>query len=114
MAGQGPLFAAMAYVFGKLPRVAPWLVFLVIGSAIAIGQCATVASPREQAALHNHAGIELAKSGNHVEAVKEFRAATLLDPRDATAYYNLGLSLSELGDGAGAIESFRSAARLKP
>jgi Flp pilus assembly protein TadD len=76
----------------------------------------TVRSPDrlQEARQHNKQGIALARQGNYLEAVSEFRTAIEIAPDDAEAHYNLGLTLDLLGESDQAREEFRLAARLRP
>src|SRR5262245_40503865 len=85
---------------------------------VALAACAAaqqMAEPvRVEARDHNQKGIALARTGNHVAAVKEFRAAVALRPDYGEAHFNLGVSLTQLGEVSAAVEAFRAAARLRP
>jgi len=50
-----------------------------------------------EAIRHYTQGLELAREGNHLEAVKSFEAATQADPNFALAYSMLGQTYSRLG-----------------
>src|SRR5215469_11522004 len=53
---------------------------------------------QDEAAKHNQRGVELARQGDHLGAIAEFRSAINIRPNDGEAQYNLGLSLEEIGD----------------
>src|SRR5579872_4944689 len=97
---------------GRMP-IFKWIAVVVLAAlSVAAGQ---VAEPvRAEARDHNQKGIALARAGNHVAAVKEFREAVALRPDYGEAHFNLGMSLTQLGEVGGAVHAFRSAARLRP
>jgi eukaryotic-like serine/threonine-protein kinase len=65
-----------------------------------------------QALRYYNEGLELARQGKNLEAVKQFEAATKEDPNFALAYSKLGLTYSALGYGDKAQEYSRKAVDL--
>ena len=57
-------------------------------------------------------GLQLARQGKYLEAVKQFEAATQADPNFALAYSQLGLAYAALGDGNQAQKFSRTAMDL--
>jgi tetratricopeptide (TPR) repeat protein len=88
---------------GSMP-ILRWVVVLALSACAAAQQ---VAEPvRAEARDHNQKGIALARSGNHIAAVKEFREAVALRPDYGEAHFNLGISLTQLGEVNAAVHSF--------
>ena len=70
-------------------------------------------SSQSVAALrHYNEGLQLARQGEHLKAVKQFEEATTADARFALAYAKLGQSLATLGRSADASEAARQAVSL--
>ena len=59
-------------------------------------------------------GLEAMKAGRNDEGVRWLRDATKMNPRDATAWYDLGLAYSRLNRDDEAIASFARAHDLEP
>jgi tetratricopeptide (TPR) repeat protein len=57
-------------------------------------------------------GLSRAGLGKHADAIKDYRRAIELNPRDARNHHNLAMSLLETGDEAGAIAEYREAVRI--
>ena len=88
---------------------------LQAGAFWSIGLALVQSPPLTEAAHeHNRKGIGLARQGDQLDAIREFREAIRLDPHFAEAYYNLGNSLDQIGDLEQATTAFRTAARLRP
>jgi Flp pilus assembly protein TadD len=58
---------------------------------------------------HNQQRIALARSGNHLAAVKDFREAIAFRSAYAEANFNLVVSLRQLGVLDSALQAFRKA-----
>jgi Flp pilus assembly protein TadD len=67
-----------------------------------------------QPAIYNDLGFVLERQGLSEEAVEAYRMAVKLDPRSATARYNLGSSLARSGDFAEAERQLRAAIAADP
>ena len=67
-----------------------------------------------QAAIYNDLGFVLERQGLADEAATSYRKALELDPKSASAHYNLGSSLARSGRFAEAERHFRSALKQKP
>ena len=65
------------------------------------------------AAVYNH-GNELAKQGNHKEAIEEYKRAIAIYPFDAACYFNAGIGSAKLLQHANAVQYFRKAVELAP
>ena len=63
---------------------------------------------------HYNLANNLARQGQHEEAVKHYSHAVRLDPEHSRAYNNLGNELGRLERGDEAIEAYRQAVRLTP
>jgi Flp pilus assembly protein TadD len=61
------------------------------------------------AAAHSHLGVKRVAEGKLVEAVKELRAATTLEPTQALYHINLGIALVRSGKDEEALRSFQKA-----
>jgi superkiller protein 3 len=59
-------------------------------------------------------GFDAMKAGRNDEGVRWLRDATKINPRDATAWYDLGLAYSRLNREEEAIAAFERAHRLQP
>jgi protein O-mannosyl-transferase len=57
---------------------------------------------------HVALGIIAGRQGRHAESLGHYAAALLVDPRDATALYNLGRERERGADAVGAIEAYRA------
>jgi tetratricopeptide (TPR) repeat protein len=64
--------------------------------------------------VYNEFGVLLSTQGEYVEAIEEFRAATLLAPLRAEAFSNLGAMFLKVGRFAEARDQFETSLRLKP
>jgi serine/threonine-protein kinase len=64
--------------------------------------------------VHNELGILLTRQGKYTDALSEFRAASLANPRNALALYNMGCIYLQLGRTAEAIDRLRQSMKLKP
>jgi tetratricopeptide (TPR) repeat protein len=62
----------------------------------------------------NGLGVALARRGNLVEAIQQYRQALEIWPNHADAHYNWGVALARQGKVAEAIEQYRQALRLNP
>jgi eukaryotic-like serine/threonine-protein kinase len=70
-------------------------------------------SSQSVAALrHYNEGLQLARQGEHLKAVKHFEEATAADARFALAYAKLGQTLATLGRSADASQAARQAVSL--
>jgi Flp pilus assembly protein TadD len=91
---------------------------ILLGIGLALGQESGRLNPSlgcsEKAQLHNQSGIKLARSGNLLAALQEFRQAVRACPQDAQANYNLGITLKEVGELDQAIDVLHTAASLDP
>ena len=58
--------------------------------------------------------MALSKSCGLKNAIKLFRRAIEIDPRDKEMYFGLGGALEEDGDADGAIENYRRAIEIDP
>src|SRR5438876_12128516 len=93
----------------------PILRWVTVAALVMCSAAQQVAEPvRAEARDHNQKGIALARSGNHVAAVKEFRESVALRPDYGEAHFNLGVSLTQLGEVNAAVDAFRAASRLRP
>jgi serine/threonine protein kinase len=75
-------------------------------SAAVLYRLAVAIAP-DQAIYRRNLGLTLRRLGQHEEAVQHFRRATLLDPTEAMAQFDLGNELLMVGDTAGSIESLQ-------
>ena len=69
---------------------------------------------KEQPAIYNDLGFVLEREGLPDEAAEMYRKAVKLDPKSATAHYNLGSSLARSGNYAEAERHLRIALKLSP
>ncbi len=67
-----------------------------------------------QPAIYNDLGFVLERQGLTDEAVEMYRRSLELDPKTASAHYNLAAYLSRQGDHRAAERHFRAALELKP
>jgi tetratricopeptide (TPR) repeat protein len=67
-----------------------------------------------QAAIYSDLGFVLEREGLDDEAVEQYEKALALDPKSATAHYNLGGVLIRRGEAAAAERHFRAALEGKP
>ncbi len=67
-----------------------------------------------QPAIYNDLGFVLERQGLPEEAIRAYRKAIELDPKSATAQYNLGSSLARSGNLAEAEHHLRSALKMSP
>jgi tetratricopeptide (TPR) repeat protein len=67
-----------------------------------------------QPAIYNDLGYVLERQGMTDEAVEQYQKALELDPRSASAHYNLGVSLARRGEYAPAERHIRTALELEP
>src|SRR4051812_47449079 len=68
----------------------------------------------EEIAMHGTLGLDLAAKGELEAAIHEFSEVLLIDPRDATAYYNRGAAYLAKQDYEKALCDFTEAIRLNP
>ena len=75
-----------------------------------------VALSRKEEALSGeelvNKGVEAAQAGRDDEALELYRRALVLDPKDATAWYDLGLALGRKGDFSGAVAAISKAIEI--
>jgi serine/threonine protein kinase/Flp pilus assembly protein TadD len=64
--------------------------------------------------IHNELGVLLTRQGKYADALAEFRAASLVNPRNALALFNMGCIYLQLGRPEEAIERLRQSMKLKP
>jgi serine/threonine-protein kinase len=64
--------------------------------------------------VHNELGILLTRQGKYTDALSEFRTASLANPRNALALFNMGCIYLQLGRTAEAIDRLRQSIKLKP
>jgi Flp pilus assembly protein TadD len=69
---------------------------------------------KPQPAIYNDLGFVLERQGLSEEATEAYREAVRLDPKSATAHYNLGSSLARAGRFAEAERQLRSALEISP
>ena len=69
---------------------------------------------KPQPAIYNDLGFVLERQGLSEEATEAYRKAVRLDPKSATAHYNLGSSLARAGRFAEAERHLRSALKISP
>jgi Tfp pilus assembly protein PilF len=69
---------------------------------------------KPQPAIYNDLGFVLERQGLPDEAMTAYREAIKLDPKSATAQYNLGSSLARSGNLAEAERHLRSAVKMSP
>jgi tetratricopeptide (TPR) repeat protein len=69
---------------------------------------------KPQPAIYNDLGFVLERQGLSEEATEAYREAVRLDPKSATAHYNLGSSLARAGRFAEAERHLRSALKISP
>jgi superkiller protein 3 len=69
---------------------------------------------KPQPAIYNDLGVVLEREGLPDEAAKAYRKAIQLDPKSASAQYNLGSSLARSGKFAEAENHLRSAIKADP
>jgi len=69
---------------------------------------------KPQAAIYNDLGFVLEREGLPDEAIAMYRKAVTLDPKLASAQYNLGSSLARSGKYAEAERHLRSALKTDP
>ena len=81
--------------------------------ALALLAAPRPSAPQDAPAAYARA-VSLHKAGDLEGAVKAYREALLLDPRNAEAHSNLGAALAALGRYQEAIEAYREALRLAP
>jgi superkiller protein 3 len=67
-----------------------------------------------QAAIHNDLGFVLERQGLTDDAVEQYRKALELDPKSASAHYNLAASLARSGEYTAAERHFRAALEVTP
>lgn len=67
-----------------------------------------------QAIALNNRGVDLAKSGQYIEAIEALKQAIRLQSNFPSAYYNLGCVYAGLVRSEEAIAAFQQALRLKP
>ena len=93
-------------------RVQSLLLFAVAGLALCMsGLHAQVEAPESP---HVNQGIELLRARDYPGALKEFEAASTLNPKSAQVYAWLGITQNQLSEFAQAAKSFQSALRLDP
>ncbi len=68
---------------------------------------------QKQAKAKFKQGSDYYKSGNYVQAIKEFQEAVKLDPTYQKAYINLGLAYRRLGDNQQALTNYDFAINMK-
>jgi hypothetical protein len=70
---------------------------------------------QDAATAHYNLGVLYMRSGQHKNAVAEFKYALATNPSDASAHYNLAVILDAfLGDPKGAVEHYEAYMRLQP
>ncbi len=87
-------------------------ILLVVIVAVTFG---TALSRQDEALASDdliNKGVEAAKDGRDDEAIALYRRALVLDPRDATAHFDLGLALGRKGDHEGAVAAFAKAIEI--
>jgi Flp pilus assembly protein TadD len=94
-------------------------VFARIAAELALRLCRQNQSakswqPSTEARAEFQKGTDLAKAGNHAEAVSRLRAAIAFDDHYAEAHHNLGVVLARTGEHQGAIAAFRRTLEIKP
>ena len=68
----------------------------------------------DSAAAHLTQGETFFAAGNFDGAIREYRRAIKLNPRDSKEHFELGRALKEKGDLDGAILEYKEAIRLEP
>jgi tetratricopeptide (TPR) repeat protein len=71
-------------------------------------------APEENAIAHHNLGTALRDKKDLDGAIREFKEAIRLDPKDGHAHTNLGTALHDKKDVDGAIGEFKEAVRLDP
>ncbi len=67
-----------------------------------------------QPAIHNDLGFVLERQGMADEAIEQYRKSLVLDPKGASAHYNLAVSLARRSEFAEAERHFRAALEASP
>lgn len=88
------------------------LLFLVVALAFADAwrHRADASTPAELV----NSGVELAQTGRTDDAIRAYRRALQLDPKNAIAWYDLGLALRQKADHEGALAALTRAMELDP
>ncbi len=66
------------------------------------------------ARIEYNLGVNLAKKGNHAEAIESYRRALAIDAGYVDAHVNLGIELKKLGDTPGAVAEYERAIAIDP